>query len=197
MIVGGGNSAGQAAVFFSDWADQVTMMVRGSALSSSMSTYLVDQIESITTVAVRYDASVDRVEGDTWLDRVVITDGDGSSTDVDGGALFICIGGEPRTEWAVGSLARDEAGYLVTGPGGADGASDTSWPLERDPLPLETTVPMIFAIGDVRSGSTKRVSTAIGEGAMVVRLLHDAVASAEAERTETGPAERPPEGDTP
>lgn len=87
VIVGGGNSAGQVAVFFSDWADQVTMVVRGSALSSSMSTYLVDQIESITTIAVRYDASVDRVEGDTWLDRVVITDGDGSSTDVDGGAL--------------------------------------------------------------------------------------------------------------
>lgn len=173
-IVGGANSAGQAALFFSDWADSVTLLVRGDGLSASMSTYLSDRVAARDNIRVRTHTQVTRVEGDDWLRRLHLRGPGGTAEVVDAHALFVCIGGLPRTEWAAESgLARDERGYLVTG----GEAAGRGWPLARAPFSLETSVPGLFAIGDVRRGSTKRVSTAVGEGAQVVTQVHQHLAS--------------------
>ena len=181
IVVGGGNSAGQAAVFFSDWARSVTIAIRGDGLSSSMSAYLLDKVDQIDNIRVAPHTEVDAVTGDDWLRSAVLRDNrDGSTRTVEPHALFICIGGEPRTEWAVeAGLAVDQRGYLRTG---LDAVTD-AWPLERDPFLLETSQPGLFAIGDVRHGSTKRVSTAVGEGAMAIKLVHDRLLEVEGAAT--------------
>ena len=173
VVVGGGNSAGQAVVRFSRYAKHVTLLARGRELGASMSQYLIDHLAAIPNVEVRVRTQVADVEADDRLRAVILRGVDGAEpvrlpTD----ALFICIGGTPRTDGtaAIG-LAANDAGYLITG---SDAAGDPSrgWPLVREPLPLETNRPGVFAAGDVRCGSVKRCAAAIGEGSMAVALVH-------------------------
>ncbi len=176
-IIGGGNSAGQAAMNFSEWARSVTLLVRGPHLAASMSAYLARRIDDAANVHVRPCCEVVGLDGDDWLRSLALRDtGTGDTTTVEAHALFVCIGGEPRTAWAVDAgLIVDGGGYLVTGRDLFDPSlvgDRKPWSLERDPYPLETCQPGLFAAGDVRHGSTKRVSAAVGEGAMVVGLVH-------------------------
>ncbi|HEY2490499.1 MAG TPA: NAD(P)/FAD-dependent oxidoreductase [Streptosporangiaceae bacterium] len=173
VVVGGGNSAGQAVVRFSRYAQQVTLLVRGRDLGASMSQYLIDHLSAIPNVEVRVRTQVAGLEADDRLRGIIVRSGDGSEpVQMPADALFICIGGNPRTDGAAGiGLATNAAGYLVTGPDGA-GDRDGSWPLPREPLPLETNRPGVFAAGDVRCGSVKRCAAAIGEGSMAVALVH-------------------------
>jgi thioredoxin reductase (NADPH) len=141
-----------------------------------MSAYLAKRLHDAPNVEVRTQVEVSAVDGANWLRTLELTDTTGRRTLVDAHALFVCIGGEPRTEWAAqGGIVRDQAGYLVTGRTLVDTGSahaEGRWSLERDPDPLETSQPGLFAAGDVRHGSTKRVSAAVGEGAMAVGLVH-------------------------
>jgi thioredoxin reductase (NADPH) len=171
-VVGGGNSAGQAVVRFSRYARQVTLLVRGRDLGASMSQYLIDHLSAIPNVEVRVRTEVVGLEADDRLRALVVRSGDGEPVRLPADALFICIGGTPRTDGAAGiGLATNAAGYLVTG-GDAAGDPGGSWPLDREPLPLETNMPGVFAAGDVRCGSVKRCAAAIGEGSMAVALVH-------------------------
>jgi thioredoxin reductase (NADPH) len=173
VIVGAGNSAGQAAMNFADSHAHVTMVVRGDSLGKSMSAYLVRRIEQNPLIDVRLHARVSGLDGDqSSLRCVTIEDGSGAAERLDAERLFVCIGGEPQTGWATKKgFETDAAGYLLTGPDLLkDGARPANWPLDRDPLALETCVPGIFAAGDARHGSTKRVAAAVGEGAMAVAL---------------------------
>ncbi len=172
FIVGGANSAGQAAVYFSGFARSVTMLVRGDGLSDSMSHYLVEQIERTPNITVQVHTTVAEVIGGDHVEGLVLRDSvTGKCRSVPAGALFVFIGALPRTEWLDGAIARDERGFILTGTDlVADGRPKT-WPLERDPFLLETSVPGVFAAGDVRHGSGKRVATAVGEGAMAVMTV--------------------------
>jgi thioredoxin reductase (NADPH) len=177
FVIGGGNSAGQAAMNFASRARSVTLAVRGDGLASTMSSYLSRRIEDAPNVVLRTHAEVTSADGDEWLRTITFRDRrTGQSEVVPAHAMFICIGGAPRTDWArEAGLALDPAGYLVTGRDIFDPALRTApvaWALDRDPYPLETSQPGLFAAGDVRHGSTKRVSAAVGEGAMAVGLLH-------------------------
>jgi len=178
-VVGGGNSAGQAVVRFSRYASRVTLLVRGSTLSASMSQYLATRVSELDNVDVLTGTDVVGVEGDTRLRAVVVSSRDDSRRErlpID--SLFVCIGGVPRTGGLrEASLATDESGYLLTGAdvSASPGALD-AWPLPRPPLPLETNRPGVFAAGDIRSGSIKRCSAAIGEGSMAVALAHQRLA---------------------
>jgi thioredoxin reductase (NADPH) len=176
-IVGGGNSAGQAAIRFSRYAAQVSLLVRGRSLEASMSQYLVRQVKELGNVEVRTDTEVVSLESDARLRALVVSSG-GTFARLTADALFLCIGGVPRTQGAATlGLALDGAGYVRTGAElfSATGALD-GWPLSRQPLPLETSLPGLFAAGDVRSGSIKRCAAAIGEGSMVVALVHQRLA---------------------
>ncbi len=178
-IVGGGNSAGQAVIRFSRYAGQVTLLVRGRSLETSMSTYLINQLKELENVEVRVNTEVVSLESDSRL-RALMVSSEGSVTRLAADALFVCIGGEPRTQGAANvGLALDAAGYVRTGAEltSSSGALD-GWPLSREPLPLETNLPGLFAAGDVRSGSIKRCAAAIGEGSMVVALVHQRLAEA-------------------
>jgi thioredoxin reductase (NADPH) len=173
VVVGGGNSAGQAVVRFSQYAQQVTLLVRGRDLGASMSQYLIDRLSGIANVEVRVRAQVAGLEAGDRLRAVIVRSADAAApVQMPADALFICIGGTPRTDGAAGiGLATNTAGYLVTG---GDGASEPGggWPLPRQPLPLEASRPGVFAAGDVRCGSVKRCAAAIGEGSMAVALVH-------------------------
>jgi thioredoxin reductase (NADPH) len=173
VVVGGGNSAGQAVVRFSRYAKQVTLLVRGRDLGASMSQYLIDQLTTIPNVDVRVRTQVVGLEADDRLQAAIVRTGDGTGpVQLPANALFICIGGSPRTDGAAGiGLATNTAGYVVTGSDAA-GGPEASWPLDREPLPLETNLPGVFAAGDVRCGSVKRCAAAIGEGSMAVALVH-------------------------
>jgi thioredoxin reductase (NADPH) len=173
-IVGGANSAGQAAVFFSRHAKRVVLLVRGETLQASMSHYLIQQLEQIDNVSVRTHTTVERVEGTDHLERLTLCDArDGATETVDAGYLFVFIGAAPRTEWLDGVIERDERGFLRTGPDlMRDGLRPPGWPLRRDPYYMESSVPGVFVAGDVRSASVKRVASAVGEGAMAVTLVH-------------------------
>ena len=170
-IIGGGNSAGQAAVRFSRYASQVTLLVRGETLGASMSHYLISNVGELDNVDVLTGTEVVGLEADSRLRAVVLsTSGQPGLTRLPLESLFICIGGVPRTGGLASiGVATDDAGFILTGA--ALGALET-WPLERSPLPLETSRPGFFAAGDVRSGSIKRCSAAIGEGSMAVALVH-------------------------
>jgi thioredoxin reductase (NADPH) len=169
VVIGGANSAGQAAVHFSNYARQVTMLVRGGSLQASMSRYLVEQIAALPNITVRTGTTAIAAEGeDGHLQRLLVRDAGGEDAlDVD--ACFVFIGASPRTDWLEGVLARDERGFILAG---AD-ALTAGWPLKRDPYPLETTVPGVFVAGDVRARSIKRVASAVGEGSMAVSLIHE------------------------
>ncbi|TML27680.1 MAG: NAD(P)/FAD-dependent oxidoreductase [Actinobacteria bacterium] len=175
VVVGAGNSAGQAVMSFADAGARVTMVVRGDVLGRTMSGYLVDRIGEHPGIDVRLRTQVREVHADhERLRAVTIEDAAGAVERRPADGLFLCIGGEPRTGWADAAGVRlDRAGYVLTGPDLLEaGNRPEGWPLDRDPLALETSVPGLFAAGDVRSGSTKRVAGAVGEGAMAVALAH-------------------------
>jgi thioredoxin reductase (NADPH) len=194
FVAGGANSAGQAALHFAQFARHVTLLVRGESLADTMSQYLIDQLAATENVSVVYRTEVARAEGGAQLEGLALRDRDtGAETRVAADGLAVMIGHRPATQWAEGILSRDEQGFLLTGkdlfgpagvargaglspnprvPGGRHARQRARWPLRRDPLFLETSVPGVFVAGDVRHGSTKRVAAAVGEGAIAVRLVH-------------------------
>lgn len=175
FVIGGGNSAGQAVVHFSKYATKVTMLVRSHGPANSMSQYLRDKLASKPNVEIVTDTAVDALHGADALEGLTIVNRvDGSKTEVPTRRLFVCIGGNPNTEWAKDTaIIRDPQGYLITGPDLlTDGKPPECWPLNRLPYFLETSVPGSFAAGDVRHGSTKRLASAIGEGAKCVTFVH-------------------------
>jgi thioredoxin reductase (NADPH) len=174
VVIGGANSAGQAAVYFSSYANQVTMLVRGDSLGNSMSHYLIEQIEALPNVDVRLRRQAVAAEGDGHLQALRIRGADGTETVEDVDACFVFIGAAPRTDWLAGVVARDERGFILAG---LDAKRD-GWPLARDPFPLETSVPGVLVAGDVRARSIKRVASAVGEGAMAVSLIHQYLSEA-------------------
>jgi thioredoxin reductase (NADPH) len=175
VVVGGGNSAGQAVMHFSAHARQVTMGVRSDSLSSTISQYLVERIRAAPNVEVLTRTVVKSLHGDDVLKEVTLSNRDtGREHKIKTRWLFACIGGVPQTQWAAAvGMMRDEAGYLLTGPDLVrNGKRPENWPLDRDPYFLETSIPGVFAVGDVRHGSVKRVASAVGEGAMAVAVVH-------------------------
>jgi len=173
-IVGGANSAGQAAVYLSRTAKSVTLVVRGPSLEASMSHYLIQQIAAIPTIRVRTGTEVAAAHGDEHLESLALRDrGTGQTELVDTQRLFVFIGAAPRTGWLEGVIRRDDHGFVLTGPDlSADGRRPPGWEPDRLPFHLETSVPGVFAAGDVRAESAKRVASAVGEGAMAVMLVH-------------------------
>ena len=174
-VVGGGNSAGQASLFLSRFTDSVTILIRADDLAATMSQYLIDNIDANPAVNVRPYAQVLAARGDTHLTGLLIRDRQTQEEEeVEAGALFIFIGQTAHTEWLAGLVQLDERGFILTGE---DLGPLKGWNVERDPLPLETSVPGIFAAGDVRHGSIKRVAGAVGEGATAIRFIHNHLAS--------------------
>jgi thioredoxin reductase (NADPH) len=173
-VVGGANSAGQAAMFFSRYASQVTMLVRSSSLSKGMSQYLVDQISATENIEVLLNTELHSVLGEQRLEGVQISNREtGKTSQLDMAAVFIFIGAVPHTELLSGLVACNHAGFVLTGPDLIkDGQRPKNWTLQRDPYLLETSVPGIFAAGDVRQGAVRRVASAVGEGAIAVSLVH-------------------------
>jgi thioredoxin reductase (NADPH) len=175
VVIGGANSAGQAAVYFSGYARQVTMLVRADSLVKSMSHYLIEQIAALPNVDVRTRSQAIRAEGaDGHLRTLRIRDADGSESLEEVDACFVFIGAAPRTDWLEGVVARDERGFILAGPD----VRDHGWPLSREPYALETSVPGVFVAGDVRTRSIKRVASAVGEGSMAVSLIHEYLVTA-------------------
>jgi thioredoxin reductase (NADPH) len=174
FIVGGANSAGQAAVFLSRHARQVTLVVRADDLTRSMSHYLVRQLEDIPNVDVRLNTEVIEVHGDDHLEELTLcNNAAGAQESVRGGYCFVFIGAAPRTDWLEGVVERDSRGFVLTGPDLLSrGQRPRGWKLDRDPYFLEASAPGVFAAGDVRANSVKRVASAVGEGAMAIQLLH-------------------------
>jgi thioredoxin reductase (NADPH) len=179
FIVGGGNSAGQAAMYLSKYARSVTMLVRGDSLMVTMSRYLIDQIIATESIAVRMHTSVAEVIGDKCLEAITLADTvTGELKTLPAAGLFIFIGAMPRTDWAAKIVERDQYGFILTGPDLVqDGRLPRGWPLERQPFWLEASVPGIFVAGDVRHQSVKRVASAVGEGSMAVQFIHQYLAS--------------------
>jgi len=181
FIVGGGNSAGQGAVYLSKFAKEVKILIRRPDLTSSMSSYLIDQINDIDNIEVIGHREVVKVCGDTdRIERLIIKNREEDTTyEVAADALFIFIGARPRTDWlAEGDIMRDDRGFVITGP---ELLSTTerrkSWTEERNPFLLETCRPGVFAAGDVRSGAKNRVASAVGEGAMAIKFVHEYLAT--------------------
>jgi thioredoxin reductase (NADPH) len=172
VVVGGANSAGQAAVKLAEGARSVTLLVRGASIAIGMSAYLVEQVELLANVSVRTEVEVEAARGIDHLESVTVRDRRSGETEhLPTTAMFVFIGAQPHTEWLDGVVARDGHGFLPTGPDLAPGQL-AGWPLERAPYLLETNVPGLFAAGDVRQGSVKRVASAVGEGAVAVTFVH-------------------------
>jgi thioredoxin reductase (NADPH) len=170
-VVGGANSAGQAALNFARHAEHVTLVVRGPDLLATMSTYLVDRITASPRITVRCGSEVGAASGDGHLERLVLVDrATQERAEVEASWLFVFIGASPRTDWLGSTVARDQHGFVLTGPDVT--ASDAPWGPARSPYALETSLPGVFAAGDVRLESMKRVASAVGEGAMSIYLIH-------------------------
>jgi len=173
-IIGGGNSAGQAAVSFANHANSVTLIVRGDALATSMSHYLTEQLKTKSNVRVEARSEVVEAFGGDHLDAIAVTNREtGETTRRNAAALFVMIGADAETAWLPEEIKRDSRGYVITG---RDALESGSWSLERHPYLLETTVPGIFAVGDVRAGSVKRVAAGVGEGSMAIAFVHQYLA---------------------
>ena len=173
-VVGGANSAGQAAMNFAKYAGRVVMLVRGTSLASTMSQYLIDQIEKTPNIQLWAHASVVEVHGESHLEEISVLCSDTNKIErVPASAMFIFIGALPRTDWLTDLVERDERGFILTGPDLIrDGQRPKGWTIDRDPFLLETNVPGIFAVGDVRHGSIKRVASGVGEGSVAVQFIH-------------------------
>lgn len=172
-MVGAGNSAGQAAMYFKDHASKVVMLVRGDSLAAKMSSYLVDRIEEAENIEVRLNTEIVACLGDSRLEGLELrSTGAADTRTVPAEYLFCFLGAEPRTDWLGTLVARDSAGFILTGPDLEAETHLSEWPLEREPLMLETSVPGVFACGDVRHASVKRVASAVGEGSVSVAFMH-------------------------
>ena len=173
-VIGGANSAGQAAMHFAKYAESVVLLVRGDGLASTMSRYLIDQIQETPNIHIWTHASVAEVHGDTRLEEISVLCSDTNKVErVPASAMFIFIGALPRTDWLGGVVERDDRGFLLTGPDLMRvGQRPKGWTLDRDPFLLETNVPGLFAVGDVRHGSVKRVASGVGEGSVAVQFIH-------------------------
>ena len=178
FVVGGGNSAGQTALHLARYARRVTMLVRADGLARSMSDYLIREIEATSNLTVRPRTEVTDGHGEAYLDALTLHDRQHDRTEqVPAAALFVLIGGAPRTQWLPVAVQL-ESGYILTGRDIVrDGASPARWPLARAPLPLETSIPGVFAAGDARHRSIMRVASAVGDGATAVRLVHEYLAA--------------------
>jgi thioredoxin reductase (NADPH) len=173
FLVGGANSAGQAAVYLARFARQVTLLIRANGLEKSMSQYLIEQVRAASNIRVRAHTEVVGAFGDEHLEALAIADrAEGSEQQVPADFLFVFIGASPNTDWASESVARDERGFILAGPDVLREGASPRWPLERQPLLLETSMPGVFVAGDVRRSSMKRVASAVGEGAMAVHMVH-------------------------
>jgi thioredoxin reductase (NADPH) len=177
IVIGGGNSAGQAAVFLSQRARKVYMLVRSGRLSDSMSRYLIRRIEENPTVELRYNSEITAVDGNEHLECVTWRDSGRQPAVKDIRHLFVMTGASPRTDWLDGCLALDNKGFVLTGYD-LDKATleEKAWPLTRPPQILETSLPGVFAVGDIRAGNVKRVASAVGEGSIAIHLVHRALA---------------------
>ena len=178
MVVGGGNSAGQAAIFLAGHVSSVSLLLRGGDLSAGMSQYLVDQVQRASNIDVHLRTEIREMHGEDFLERVTLEQNQtGMRSQMPARAAFVFIGADPCTDWLDGGLVKDEHGFILTGQQlqlmHLDPAADGR---QREPLPLETSLPGVFAVGDGRSGSIKRVASAVGEGAMAVRLIHEHLA---------------------
>jgi thioredoxin reductase (NADPH) len=173
FVVGAGNSAGQAALYFAAHAARVTILARGAALASSMSDYLVKEIEAAGNIAVRCRTEVEAVHGEHRLEGLTLRRG-ADQASVTAQALFVMIGAKPHTDWLAGTVLRDDQGFVRTGRDlMPDGALPDGWPLDRAPTQMETSIPGVYAVGDVRHRSVKRVASAVGAGSIAVQLIHD------------------------
>jgi thioredoxin reductase (NADPH) len=173
-VVGGANSAGQAAMNFAKYAERVVILVRGDSLAATMSQYLIDQIKETPNIQIWAHANLAEAHGTTHLEEISVMCSDTNKIErVPATSMFIFIGALPRTDWLAGLVERDERGFILTGPDLIrDGQHPKGWTLERDPFLLETNVPGIFAVGDVRFGSVKRVASGVGEGSVAVQFIH-------------------------
>ena len=191
FVAGGGNSAGQTALHLAKWASQVTILVRAKSLADTMSDYLIRQIGSAPNIDVCYRVQVADGTGTGHLESLVLEDtASGARRSVPADALFVLIGSQPRTQWLGDCVARDRRGFILTGP---DLPAGTRWPPGRPPLPLETSLPGVFAAGDVRRGSVNRVASAVGEGAATIPLVHRYLHTTAA-ASRRGPVTPPPAG---
>jgi len=169
-LIGAGNSAGQAALYFANYARRVTLVVRGGSLEKSMSRYLIDQLQGKANVTVLLHSEIHAMHGDTHLTAIDIRDTVSTAVQRHGcGGLFVFIGADADTEWLPSAIARDARGYVLTGN---DALKSGSWSHDRDPYLLETSVPGVFACGDVRLGPVKRVASAVGEGSIAIAFVH-------------------------
>jgi thioredoxin reductase (NADPH) len=177
-VIGGANSAGQAAMNFSRYARRVVMLVRGESLASTMSQYLIDEIEKTKNISVEFGSSVVEAHGESRLESISVHCGaSGEVSQVSASSLFIFIGALPGTEWLDGIVERDEKGFVLSGSElKRNGKLPTGWPLKRDPGLLETSIPGVFAVGDVRRGSVKRVASGVGEGSIAIQFVHNYLA---------------------
>ena len=173
-VVGGANSAGQAAMNFAKYAERVVILVRGDSLAATMSQYLIDQIKETPNIQIWAHASVTEAHGATHLEEISVLCSDTNKIErVPASSMFIFIGALPQTDWLAGLVERDDRGFILTGPDLIrDGLRPKGWTLDRDPFLLETNVPGVFAVGDVRYGSVKRVASGVGEGSVAVQFIH-------------------------